>query len=57
MTPTPHLEWVDRVIFDGDTQRVERVLQQLWRAHHIPPGQTQAHEEWRDVPMIKEEAK
>ena len=57
MTPTPHIEWVDRIVFEGDTHRVERVLQQLWRAHHIPAGQTQAAEEWRDVPMVKEEAK
>lgn len=60
MTPTPHLRFVLRtepVAGNPHLAREVRVLQQLWRAHHIPAGQTQAPEEWRDVPMTKEEKK
>jgi len=56
MSPTTHLRRVERHTYIPK-HRVERVLQQLWRAHHIPAGQTQAAEEWRDVPMVKQEAK
>lgn len=56
MTPTPHLRWVERHHY-VPIYRVEKVLQVLWRAHHIPAGQTQAPEEWRDVPTVREEMK
>lgn len=54
MTPTTHQRWIERHTYIP-AHRVEHVLPQLWRAHHIPAGQTQAPEEWRDVPTVKEE--
>lgn len=60
MTPTPYLRFelrTEPVKGHTNLAREVRVLQQLWRAHHIPPGWTQAAEEWRDVPTIKEEKK
>lgn len=49
MSPTPHLRFVQRP--QG------RILQQLWREHHMPAGETKPKEEWRDVAVVEEEVK
>ena len=56
MSPTPHLRFEKRRVWSERHMHEvnERVLQQLWRVHHIPPGETQAHEEWRDVAVVGE---
>lgn len=56
MSPTPHLRFVMRR-HAYPVLRNERILQQLWREHHIQPGETQPREEWRDVAVVEEEKK
>lgn len=56
MSPTPYLRfvrrrvWSDKHMHDVNT----RVLQQLWREHHMPAGETKPKEEWRDVAVVDE---
>ena len=52
MSPTNELRWHRRI--DPATKREVKVLQQLWRQHHVPPGQTKAPQEWRDLPTEHE---
>lgn len=61
MSPTPHLRFAERYEWDtkagprGDGDLVKRrILQQLWREHHVPAGETQPKEEWRDVAVVEE---
>lgn len=53
MSPTPHLRFVMRR-HAYPVLRTERILQQLWREHHVPAGETQPKEEWRDVAVVEE---
>lgn len=58
MTPTNELRWVRRSYstpFEGEGVSWYPVLQQKWVQLHIPAGQTEAAEEWRDVPTVKEQ--
>ena len=53
MTPTNELRFVERTEDEhADYNPPIRVLQQLWRNENAPIGY---REEWRDVPMVKEE--
>ena len=53
MSPTSELRYVMR---DESGFRVLRqALQQKWVQHHIPPGQTEAPFEWRDIPIVEDE--
>ncbi len=61
MSPTPHLRFVKRIVPRPDLGRdvgaEARILQQLWREHHMPAGETKPKEEWRDVAVVEEEVK
>lgn len=60
MSPTPHLRFVLRPqasnLIGGPPVKA-RILQQLWREHHMPAGETKPKEEWRDVAVVEEEVK
>lgn len=55
LKPTMHLRWFERDINvqvpEGQQPVVakQQVLQQLWRDERLPE-----HDEWRDVPIVKE---
>ena len=57
MSPTPHLRFVVRLqaphMIGGPPVRA-RILQQLWREHHVPAGETKPKEKWRDVAVVDE---
>lgn len=56
MSPTSHLRFVWRNEFFPDCLLPSkvRILQQLWREHHIPAGETEPKEEWRDVAVVEQ---
>jgi len=65
MTPTNELRFVEREVNqqiskvpDQWEKRTLRILQQKWQRwiHHPNGFPTQSDEEWRDVPVCKEEA-
>jgi hypothetical protein len=70
MTPTPELRFVEREVFKNElghngivSQRVvtQRILQQKWvgwkpTGNKHPCKETEDVIEWRDVPVVKEQA-
>ena len=59
MTPTNELRFVERKVTDvpGRPYEIRRVLQQKWCASTSIQGALNPYKyEWRDVPLVKDEA-